>query len=120
MKPLRCSATDVQATTLQALPGRIAEWKSLEQRVTARTGEFLTPTLRNLALINLCPESLQRRLYDNVEVATGRIPFAELESLIMLHVHRPAKTGLNAVTPTDDADGGEFEIAGERTCPDRR
>ena len=101
-------------SNLAALPARIAEWKSLEQRCTARTGEVIPNTLRNLALINLCPEFLQKRLYDQPEVATGRIAFAELENLIMLAVHRPPqKTGVNAVETDESSEPVEFEIAGE-------
>ena len=76
------------APSIQALPSRIAEWKNLEIRVKARSGETMPTTPRNLALINLCPHELQKKLYDNTAVATGTMPFDELENLIMTNVHQ--------------------------------
>ena len=76
------------APNLQSVPARIAEWKSLETRCQARSGEKVPPTLRSMALLNLCPPSLYDQLMLQAPVATGKIPFDELESLIMTAVHR--------------------------------
>ena len=50
------------AKSLQDLPAHIAEWESLEMRVHARTGEAVPPTLRNMALLEMCPERLYSQL----------------------------------------------------------
>ena len=76
-------------------------------------------TLRNLALLNLCPQSLRDRLYDNTAVATGTMPFDELENLIMTNVHQKwsdRKVGLHNIEPEQTGDGlGDttFELGGE-------
>ena len=41
------------ASSVQAIPAKIAEWKNLELRCKARSGESVPPVLRNLALINI-------------------------------------------------------------------
>ena len=101
------------APNMHSLLSKIAEWKSLEVRVKARSGGAIPPTLRILALINLCPEFLQKRLYDMPEVATGKATFAEVENLITLAVHRSSKSGINSMEPTDSHEDSEVEIGGE-------
>ena len=48
------------APTLQAVPSRILEWKNLETRCKARSGESVPDTLRVLALLSICPPSYMK------------------------------------------------------------
>ena len=48
------------ASSIASLPAKIAEWKNLEIRLKARSGETMPTTLRTLALINLCPPNSKR------------------------------------------------------------
>ena len=76
----------------------------------------MPPTLRNMALLNICPVSLQQTLMTQPQVATGKIPFNELEGLIMTSVHRQGAKGLNNVElvgPTKSEPDGCFEMEGE-------
>ena len=59
---------------LSQLPARLAEWKNLETKCLSRSGEQVPPTLRVLALLNMCPTSLQEKLYINPDVASGKLP----------------------------------------------
>ena len=63
------------ASSVQALPGRIAEWETLETRCQSRSGEKVPATLRTLALLDLCPKSLRDLLMMQSDVATGEISF---------------------------------------------
>ena len=105
------------AGSLQALPAKIAEWKNLESRCKARSGEKVPPTLRNIALLNLCPSNLKDKLNEQPDVAAGRLTFEELENLILMAVHSrwDKKTGLNNVEPVPQQHGDDlqFEMGGE-------
>ena len=83
------------ASSLQALPSRIAEWETLEARCKARSGEAVPGSFRTLALLSMCPNkgsrpgelSLKETLLLKTEVATGDISYDELKELIMSHIH---------------------------------
>ena len=75
------------ASSVQTLLARIAEWKLLELRCKARSGEIIPPTLRTLSLLEMCPSALREKLYDQPSVANGTISFDDLENLITTAVH---------------------------------
>ena len=75
--------------------------------------------LQNLALLNLCPDHLQKSLNQNTDVATGRIGYDELKGLIMTAVHQRWNSKGNGIHslepegPTTQGTGEDFEIGGE-------
>ena len=101
------------ASSLSALPAKLAEWKNLEVRCKARSGETLTPTCRNLALLAMCPGELYTRLMEQPQIATGAISFQELENLIMSAVHRGSSTRKAPIHQMEIDENEEFEVNGE-------
>ena len=63
------------ASSVQALPAKIAEWETLETRCKERSGESVPATLRTLALLDMCPERLRETLMMQADVAAGEGAF---------------------------------------------
>ena len=85
--------------------------EELEMRVKARTGEAVPPTLRNLALLDMCPTELYKRLMEQPAVAMGTLSFSELENLIMTSVHNKfneKRSGLHSLEDSGEVLDDEF------------
>ena len=70
------------------VPARIAEWKTLERRCAARSGESIPSSMRIFALMGMVPQSLCNQLMLVPAVANSTISFDDLETLIISHVHQ--------------------------------
>ena len=70
------------ASSVQTLLARIAEWKNLEIRCKARSGEVIPASLGTRSLLEMCPSELQKTLYAQPTVANGTISFDDLEALL--------------------------------------